>query len=50
MISKGVPGKDMSFGNCTWLAGTAFNKDPPESVYQQVMKLRIFLLIKQPKD
>ena len=39
MISRDLPGKDMSFGNCTWLAGTAFYKAPAKSIYQQVMKI-----------
>ena len=50
MISKGVPGKDMSFGNCKWLAGTAFdNVTLPESVYQQVMKIKNMLVNKTTK-
>ena len=40
MISKGLPDKDMSFGNCTWLAGTAFYKAKAKSVYQQVLKIK----------
>ena len=39
MISKNLPGDDISFGNCTWLSGTAFNKRPAESVYKKVMKI-----------
>lgn len=38
MMSKYLPGEDMSFGNCTWLAGTAFRRKPAKLVYQQVLK------------
>ena len=39
MISKHLPGEDFSFGNCAWLAGTAFRKTPAKVVYKQVLRI-----------
>ena len=39
MTSKTLPGEDISFGNCKWLAGTAFRNRPAKLVYQQVLKV-----------
>lgn len=37
MLSKDLPGEDMSFGNCTWLAGTAFQGVKAKTVYQHIL-------------
>ena len=37
MVSKYLPGEDMSFGNCTWLAGTAFHEKKAQSVFEKVL-------------
>ena len=36
---KNLPGEDISFGNCTWLAGTAFLTTPAKFVYQRVLEV-----------
>ena len=38
MTSKNLPAEDLSFGNCTWLAGTAFRSKAAKLVYQEVLK------------
>ena len=38
---KNLPGEDISFGNCTWLAGTAFLTTPAKFVYQRVLEIII---------
>ena len=39
MISKHLPGEDFSFGNCAWLAGTAFRKTSAKLVYKRVLRI-----------
>ena len=39
VMSKHLPDEDLSFGNCTWLAGTAFRSKPAKLVYQEVLKI-----------
>ena len=37
MMSKNLLGKDMSFGNCTWVAGTAFQMAQANVVFENVL-------------
>ena len=40
MTSKELPGNDKSFGNCTWLAGTAFLMATAKDVLSKVLKIK----------
>ena len=35
-VSKGLPGSDLTFNNCTWLAGSVFQRINAEFVYKMV--------------
>ena len=39
MISKDLPGEDLSFNNCTWMAGTAFHLASARIVHQKVFRV-----------
>ena len=49
MVSKHLPDEDMSFGNCTWLAGTAFYEKPAQSVFEKVLNTTHILMNKTTK-
>ena len=49
MMSKNLPGDDKSFGNCTWLAGTVFHREPAKLVYQEVLKFTNIPITKTTK-
>ena len=43
MISKGLLGKDISFNNCTWGAGIAFQITKPNLLFKEVLTVIIQL-------
>ena len=43
MLPQYLPGFNKSFGNCTWLAGTAFYEKSPKSVYDKVFQITSIL-------
>ena len=40
-VSKGLIGSDLTFDNCTWLAGSAFRLTNAEVVYKMVFQIKI---------
>jgi len=40
MTSKNLPGDSISTGDCTWLAGTAFQTTEAKNVFNKVLKVR----------
>ena len=49
MVFKHLPDEDMSFGNCTWLAGTAFYEKPAQSVFEKVLNTTHILMNRTTK-
>ena len=45
-MSKGLLGSDLTFSNCTWLAGTAFRCINAEDVYKKVFQIKNIIVTK----
>ena len=48
-VSKGLPGSDLTFNNCTWLAGSAFRHINAEVVYKMAFKIEHIIVTKNSK-
>ena len=48
-LSKGLPGSDLTFNNCTWLQGSSFQRINAEVVYKMVFTTEHIVVTKNSK-